>query len=63
MSKHRQSLLGLVEITVLVARCQDLAIQCQGFSLDGAGCMSSMGQIVSFSPVTAMELLRQRKRE
>lgn len=61
MSKPGQSLLGPVEITVLVAQSQDVTIQCQGLGLDGAGCVSSMGQIVSFSPVTAIELLRRRK--
>lgn len=62
MSKPGQSLLGPVEITVLVARSQDLAIQCQGLGLDGAGRVSSAEQIVSLSPVTAIELLRRRKK-
>lgn len=62
MSKLRQSLSGPVEIIVLVARSQDLAIRCQGLGLDGAGCVSSTKQIVSFSPVTAIELLRRRKK-
>lgn len=51
-----------MEIKVLVARSKDLAIQCQGLGLDGASCVSSAEQIVSFSPVTAIELLRRRER-
>lgn len=62
MSKPRQSLVGPVEIRVLVATSKDLAIQCQGLGLDGAGCVSSTEQIVSFSPVTAIELLQRRKK-
>lgn len=60
MSKHQ--VLDLVEFGISCMK-PDLAIQCQGFYLDGTGCMSFMWEIASFFLVTAIELLALRKGE